>query len=52
LAGHILINEDGKEIFNFGKYKGKAVEEIFTIEPQYYDWIMKSQFSQYTKKNC
>jgi len=50
LAGHILINEDGKEIFNFGKYKGKAVEEIFTIEPQYYDWIMKSQFSQYTKK--
>jgi DNA polymerase-3 subunit epsilon len=50
LAGHILINEDGKEIFNFGKYKGKAVEEIFTIEPQYYDWIMKSQFPQYTKK--
>ena len=50
LACHILINEDGKEIFNFGKYKGKAVEEIFTIEPQYYDWIMKSQFPQYTKK--
>lgn len=50
LAGHILINEDGKEIFNFGKYKGKYVEEIFTIEPQYYDWIMKSQFPQYTKK--
>lgn len=50
LAGHILINKDGKEIFNFGKYKGKAVEEIFTIEPQYYDWIMKSQFPQYTKK--
>jgi DNA polymerase-3 subunit epsilon len=50
LAGHILINEDGKEIFNFGKYKGQYVEEIFTIEPQYYDWIMKSQFPQYTKK--
>lgn len=50
LAGHILINEEGKEIFNFGKYKGKAVEDIFIIEPQYYDWIMKSQFPQYTKK--
>lgn len=50
LAGHILINEEGKEIFNFGKYKGKAVEDIFTVEPQYYDWIMKSQFPQYTKK--
>ncbi len=50
LAGHILINEEGKEIFNFGKYKGKAVEDVFIIEPQYYDWIMKSQFPQYTKK--
>ena len=50
LMGHIVFDENDREIFNFGKYKGKAVEEIFTIEPQYYDWIMKSQFPQYTKK--
>ncbi|HOB78208.1 MAG: 3'-5' exonuclease [Bacteroidales bacterium] len=50
LAGHILYDENDKEVFNFGKYKGKVVEEVFKIEPQYYDWIMKAQFPRYTKK--
>ncbi|MBP6978028.1 MAG: 3'-5' exonuclease [Bacteroidales bacterium] len=50
LAGHIIYNDQGKEIFNFGKYKGKIVEEVFQIEPQYYDWMMKSAFPLYTKK--
>jgi DNA polymerase-3 subunit epsilon len=26
------------------------VEDVFRIEPQYYDWIMKSDFPEYTKK--
>lgn len=50
LAGQIIFNEQGKEIFNFGKYKGKTVEEVFQVEPQYYDWMMKSAFPLYTKK--
>lgn len=50
LAGHIIINDKGKEVFNFGKYKGKPVEDIFRVEPQYYDWMMKSAFPLYTKK--
>lgn len=36
--------------FNFGKHKGRAVTEVFTIEPQYYDWIMKGDFAQDTKE--
>ncbi len=35
-AGMIIFNEDGKETFNFGKYKGKTVEEVFQKEPGYY----------------
>jgi len=49
LVGHIGFNKSGKEIFNFGKYKGKTVEEVFKIEPQYYDWMMKAEFPLSTK---
>ncbi len=50
LAGQIILDEDGKEIFNFGKHKGKKVEVVFQNEPSYYDWMMKAQFPEYTKK--
>ena len=46
LIGHIIYNEKGEEVFNFGKYKGKTV----SLEPQYYDWMMKSKFPRSTKK--
>jgi DNA polymerase-3 subunit epsilon len=36
--------ENGVEIFNFGKYKGKAVADVLRNEPQYYDWMMKGDF--------
>ena len=50
LVGHIIFNDKGDEIFNFGKYKGNSVAKTFTTEPQYYDWMMKSQFPLSTKK--
>ena len=50
LAGHIIYDDKGQEIFNFGKHKGKTVEEVFRIEPQYYEWMMHADFPLYTKK--
>lgn len=50
LMGQIIYNRDNKEVFNFGKYKGKVVEEVFRKEPQYYDWMMKADFPNSTKK--
>ena len=50
LIGHIVYNEKNIEVFNFGKHKGKPVEEVFNSEPSYYDWIMKSEFPRSTKK--
>ena len=50
LVGHIIFNPKNQEIFNFGKHKGKTVEEIFNHEPSYYDWMMKSDFPLSTKK--
>lgn len=49
-AGQIILNENDEEIFNFGKHKGKSVRDIFTKEPPYYDWMIKSDFPLYTKK--
>ena len=45
-----FIMENGVEIFNFGKYKGRSVAEVLKAEPQYYDWMMKGDFPQYTKQ--
>ena len=41
---------DFAEVFNFGKYKGRAVADVFRQEPSYYAWIMDSDFPLYTKK--
>jgi DNA polymerase III subunit epsilon len=49
LVGHIVYNDKGAEVFNFGKHKGKSVEEIFLKESSYYDWMMKSDFPLSTK---
>jgi len=45
-----FILENGVEIFNFGKHKGKAVTDILKAEPQYYDWMMKGDFPLHTKQ--
>ncbi len=50
LIGHIVFNDKQEETFNFGKYKGESVEGIFRKEPQYYDWMMRSQFPLSTKR--
>ena len=49
-AGRLSLNDKGEEIFTFGKYKGRAVEEVFAKDPSYYSWIMNGDFPLYTKK--
>jgi DNA polymerase-3 subunit epsilon len=50
LNGQIVLDDQGIEIFNFGKHKGISVQKVFELEPQYYDWMMKADFPRYTKK--
>jgi DNA polymerase-3 subunit epsilon len=45
-----FIKENGIELFNFGKHKGKPVEKVLREEPQYYDWMMKGDFAMNTKQ--
>lgn len=50
LAGRMIRNERGEEIFNFGKHKGKNVTSVLKSEPAYYDWMMNGDFPQDTKR--
>lgn len=49
-AGFIAFDKKGQEIFAFGKYRGKCVEQVFEDEPGYFGWIQNSDFPMYTKK--
>ncbi|HNW51418.1 MAG TPA: 3'-5' exonuclease [Prolixibacteraceae bacterium] len=48
--GRIVYDENGVEIFNFGKNKGLTVEKVLKEQPGYYGWIMNGDFPLYTKK--
>lgn len=48
-AGRMVYNEQGVEVFNFGKYKGQVVTEVLKRDPGYYSWILNSDFTLNTK---
>ncbi|WP_109096976.1 3'-5' exonuclease [Aquimarina sp. AU58] len=49
-AGFIAYDDNKKEIFSFGKHKGKLVEQVMEEEPGYFGWIQNADFPLYTKK--
>ena len=50
LVGHFVYDAKMNICFNFGKHKGRIVEEVFNEEPAYFDWIMRSEFPLSTKR--
>lgn len=50
LAGRIILDENGVEVFNFGKHKGKSVVEVLKKEPSFYAWMMDADFALNTKQ--
>lgn len=48
--GRIVYDENGTEVFNFGKNKGIPVEKVLREQPGYYGWILNGDFPLYTKK--
>jgi len=49
-AGRIIFNDQKVEIFNFGKYKGQTVVDVFKKDPNYYSWMMNGEFHSHTKQ--
>ena len=50
-AGRMIYNDKKEEVFNFGKFKGRLVEDVLKNEPGYYAWMMNSDFPLNTKQN-
>ena len=49
-AGYIQYDENGQEIFTFGKHKGTPVVKVLEQEPGYFGWLLNADFPRYTKK--
>ncbi|MGO3708247.1 MAG: exonuclease domain-containing protein [Mesonia hippocampi] len=49
-AGFIAYDKNEKEVFAFGKHRGKLVEDVLEEEPGYFGWIQNADFPLYTKK--
>lgn len=48
-AGRLIYDDNGVEIINFGKYKGKVAEDVLRKDQGYYSWIMQGDFARNTK---
>ena len=50
-AGRIVRDDNGVEVFNFGKHKGRPVADVLLrLDPSYYSWMMQGDFAQNTKQ--
>jgi len=50
LANHLVYNDQDQVVFNFGKYKGQTVKDVFQRDSGYFSWMMNAEFPLYTKK--
>ncbi len=49
-SGRRFVYQNGVPVFNFGKYKGTPVEDVFKRDPGYYSWMMQGDFALHTKQ--
>ena len=48
-ACRMVYDDNGAEVFNFGKYRGQLVKDVLAKDPGYYSWILNSEFTLNTK---
>ena len=48
-SGHLIYNDAGEPVVNFGKHKGRTAREVFEKDPSYFAWIQQGTFSLDTK---
>lgn len=50
MAGRLCYDANGVVCFNFGKYKGQSVKDVFLMDGSYYAWMINGDFPEYTKR--
>jgi DNA polymerase-3 subunit epsilon len=48
-SGHLIQDDKGEVIINFGKHKGKTARKVWETEPSYFAWIQQGTFTLDTK---
>ena len=48
-SGHLIQDDKGEIIINFGKHKGKTARQVWETEPSYFAWIQQGTFTLDTK---
>jgi DNA polymerase-3 subunit epsilon len=48
-SGHLILDDKGEVMINFGKHKGKSARQVFDTDPSYYAWIQQGSFTLDTK---
>ena len=49
-SGHLVRDDKGEAVINFGKHKGKTARYVFRTEPSYFAWIQQGSFTLDTKR--
>ena len=48
-SGHLILDDKGEVLINFGKHKGKTARAVFNTDPSYFAWIQQGSFTLDTK---
>lgn len=48
-SGHLIYNDNGEPVVNFGKHKGKTAKQVYNTDPSYFAWIAQGTFTLDTK---
>ncbi len=49
LMGRLVYDDKGREVINFGKYKGRLAAEVLSRDPGFFSWVEQGDFSRDTK---
>lgn len=48
-SGHLIFNDAGEPVVNFGKHKGKTLKQVFDTDRSYFSWVQNGTFTLDTK---
>lgn len=48
-SGHLIYDDKGEVLINFGKYKGRSAREVWQSDPGYFRWVQDGSFTLDTK---
>ena len=49
-SGHLILDDKGEILINFGKHKGKTARQVYNSDPSYFAWIESGEFTLDTKR--